>query len=80
MMELNAGEIEAAVNGTLIRGARDAVFAGVSIDSRTAAPGELFFAIRGPRMDGHAFVADVPARGAAGAVYRCPAGARRGYL
>ena len=27
--------------------------AGVSIDSRTVRPGELFFAIRGPRHDGH---------------------------
>lgn len=30
--------------------------AGVSIDSRTVKPGELFFAIRGPRFDGHDFV------------------------
>jgi UDP-N-acetylmuramoyl-tripeptide--D-alanyl-D-alanine ligase len=31
--------------------------AGVSIDSRTLQPGELFLAIRGPRHDGHGFVA-----------------------
>ena len=31
--------------------------AGVSIDSRTIARGELFFAIRGPRHDGHQFAA-----------------------
>ena len=30
--------------------------AGVSIDSRTVAPGELFVAIHGPRHDGHNFV------------------------
>jgi UDP-N-acetylmuramoyl-tripeptide--D-alanyl-D-alanine ligase len=30
--------------------------AGVSIDSRTMQPGELFLAIRGPRHDGHGFV------------------------
>ena len=42
--------------------------AGVSIDSRTVGAGELFFAIRGPRFDGHAFVAGALASGAAAAV------------
>lgn len=41
---------------------------GVSIDSRTIQPGELFIAIRGPRHDGHAFVPAVLASGAAAAV------------
>jgi UDP-N-acetylmuramoyl-tripeptide--D-alanyl-D-alanine ligase len=42
--------------------------AGVSIDSRTLRPGELFFAIRGPSHDGHTFVAAVLATGASAAV------------
>jgi UDP-N-acetylmuramoyl-tripeptide--D-alanyl-D-alanine ligase len=42
--------------------------AGVSIDSRTVQPGELFFAIRGPRHDGHDFVAASLDRGAVAAV------------
>ena len=42
--------------------------AGVSIDSRTVQPGELFLAIRGPRHDGHAFVAGALAGGAAAGV------------
>ncbi|MGB6721051.1 MAG: Mur ligase domain-containing protein, partial [Terracidiphilus sp.] len=29
---------------------------GYSIDSRTVRPGELFFAVRGERHDGHDFV------------------------
>jgi UDP-N-acetylmuramoyl-tripeptide--D-alanyl-D-alanine ligase len=41
---------------------------GVSIDSRTMQPGELFIAIRGPRHDGHVFVSAVLERGAAAAV------------
>ena len=41
---------------------------GVSIDTRTLQPGELFVALRGEAGDGHAFVADAIARGAAGAV------------
>lgn len=41
---------------------------GYSIDSRTVAAGELFFAVRGERLDGHDFVATALARGAVGAV------------
>lgn len=41
---------------------------GYSIDSRTVAPGELFFAVRGDRFDGHDFVAAAIERGAAAAV------------
>src|SRR5277367_2708571 len=42
--------------------------AGVSIDSRTVQPGELFIAIRGPRHDGHGFVGGALDRGAAAGV------------
>jgi len=38
--------------------------AGVSIDSRTVQPGELFLAIRGPRHDGHDHLAAALAKGA----------------
>ncbi len=41
---------------------------GYSIDSRTVAPGELFFAVRGERHDGHDFVAAALERGAVAAV------------
>jgi UDP-N-acetylmuramoyl-tripeptide--D-alanyl-D-alanine ligase len=44
------------------------VAAGYSIDSRTVLPGELFFAVRGDRFDGHDFVAAAIARGAVAAV------------
>src|SRR6267154_149616 len=42
--------------------------AGVSIDSRTILAGELFFAIHGPRHDGHEHVAAALGRGALAAV------------
>jgi UDP-N-acetylmuramoyl-tripeptide--D-alanyl-D-alanine ligase len=41
---------------------------GYSIDSRTVSPGELFFAVRGERVDGHDYVAAALARGALAAV------------
>ena len=42
--------------------------AGCSIDSRTIQPGELFLAIRGPRHDGHGFVAAALVAGASAGV------------
>ena len=39
------------------------VASGYSIDSRTVAPGELFFAVRGERLDGHDFLEGALARG-----------------
>lgn len=41
---------------------------GYSIDSRTIQPGDLFFAIRGERFDGHDFVDAAMQAGAVGAV------------
>jgi UDP-N-acetylmuramoyl-tripeptide--D-alanyl-D-alanine ligase len=37
---------------------------GVSTDTRTLRPGDLFVALRGPRTDGHSFIAEAMARGA----------------
>jgi UDP-N-acetylmuramoyl-tripeptide--D-alanyl-D-alanine ligase len=54
-------------------GTMDTPFAatGVSIDTRTIQPGDLFVALHGETGDGHGFVADALAKGAAGAmVYR----------
>jgi UDP-N-acetylmuramoyl-tripeptide--D-alanyl-D-alanine ligase len=44
------------------------VASGYSIDSRTVGHGELFFAVRGERLDGHDFVAGAMERGAVAAV------------
>jgi UDP-N-acetylmuramoyl-tripeptide--D-alanyl-D-alanine ligase len=48
---------------------------GWSNDSRTLAPGDLYFAIRGERFDGHAFVEDAFRRGAIAAVVDEPVNA-----
>lgn len=60
-------EILEAVGGRLV-GPEVGDVTGVSIDSRTIGPGELFFAIRGDRFDGHDFVPGALERGAAAAV------------
>jgi UDP-N-acetylmuramoyl-tripeptide--D-alanyl-D-alanine ligase len=47
---------------------RQAVAVGYSIDSRTIQPDELFFAVRGERLDGHDYVEAALAKGAVAAV------------
>lgn len=46
----------------------DRAYAGVSSDTRTIKPGELFVALRGPRFNANEFVAAAAAAGAVGAV------------
>ncbi len=67
-LELTAGEMAAAMEGALVSGDPDRRVDGFSIDTRTLTPGDLFFAIRGARFDGHQFVATALAHGACGAV------------
>ena len=51
---------------------------GVSIDSRKIEPGDLFIAIPGEKFDGHDFVKEALAKGAAAAVVgRIPKGVER---
>jgi len=49
-------------------GVGDEIAQAYSIDSRTVGKGELFFAVKGERLDGHDFVADALAKGALAAV------------
>lgn len=57
-------EIVRATQGALVVGDLAISVNGLSIDSRTLGVGEAFFAIRGHRLDGHAFVAEAASRGA----------------
>lgn len=59
-----SGEMRAATGGTL---AADVAVTGVSIDTRSIAAGDLFVALRDVR-DGHDFVAEALAKGAAAAL------------
>jgi UDP-N-acetylmuramoyl-tripeptide--D-alanyl-D-alanine ligase len=65
------GEVARAVGGR-VRPAEAAgrEVTGVAVDSRTVRPGQLFVALPGARTDGHRFVADALARGAAAALVR----------
>ena len=63
MINLKASEIADIVHGTL-QGEDVSVFANPIIDSRSAAPGSLFVAIKGERVDGHDYVSDAQSHGA----------------
>lgn len=53
-----------------------AVVAGVSTDTRSLHPGDVFVALRGERFDGHAFIDDALRAGAAAVVAEQPAAPR----
>jgi UDP-N-acetylmuramoyl-tripeptide--D-alanyl-D-alanine ligase len=64
MMRLSAAA--AAVSGRISGG--DPEFNGVSTDTRTLRPGDLFVALRGERFDGHGFLGQAKAAGAVAAM------------
>lgn len=53
----------AAATGGRIVGAETGLVTGVSTDSRSVAPGELFVPLKGERFNGHDFIANVLANG-----------------
>ncbi|MBI4565094.1 MAG: UDP-N-acetylmuramoyl-tripeptide--D-alanyl-D-alanine ligase [Planctomycetes bacterium] len=64
--------IAQVVAGSLHGSAGEMRVTGVSTDTRTIHAGDLFVALRGPNHDGHAFVPEAFARGAAGAMAERP--------
>ena len=68
MARLTVAEVASAVGGQVLTGDPAAVIDGAAIDSRAVRGGEAFFAFPGAVVDGHHFVDDALARGAAAAV------------
>ena len=68
-------EWSTATSGVLRQGDPGASTHGVSIDTRTLKPSDLFFALKGPRFDAHDYLDDAVKAGAAAlVVHRLPAG------
>jgi UDP-N-acetylmuramoyl-tripeptide--D-alanyl-D-alanine ligase len=68
LARLSVGDAARAVGGRVTAGDPDAMIEGAAIDSRAVRGGEAFFAFGGAHTDGHRFVPDALARGAAAAI------------
>lgn len=68
--EARAAVVANAARGALVSGGGQTLFSGLSTDSRTLAPGELFVALEGERYDGHDYVVKSLQKGAAGVMVR----------
>lgn len=69
MTAWTAARVREATDG-LWHGSPPEAFAGISTDTRTLAPGELFIALVGPNHDAHDHLEEARAHGAAAAVVR----------
>ncbi len=58
------GELLEGIDILELKGDRSATVQGLTLDSRTAAPGTLFAAVRGTHADGHGFIPQALAGGA----------------
>ncbi|MGR7027981.1 UDP-N-acetylmuramoyl-tripeptide--D-alanyl-D-alanine ligase [Geodermatophilus sp. URMC 62] len=73
MIALSLAEVARAVGAAVPDGAEVTV-TGVTLDSRTAAAGDLFVAVAGERVDGHDHLDDAAAAGAVAALTTRPGG------
>ena len=63
-MDLSVSEIVDAIKGEPLGVDLDVEVKGISTDTRTMLPGEVFFALKGEHYDGHEFVKEAIAKGA----------------
>jgi UDP-N-acetylmuramoyl-tripeptide--D-alanyl-D-alanine ligase len=68
VLPLSTRQLTDLVQGVLVQGNLNEHITGVAIDHRQVQPGDLFVAFVGEKHDGHDFVADAFARGAAAAL------------
>ena len=68
MPRLDAEFVRQALGAGQMGPAPQEAFCGVSTDSRSIEPGQLFVALKGPNFNGHRFVAQALAKGAAAAL------------
>jgi UDP-N-acetylmuramoyl-tripeptide--D-alanyl-D-alanine ligase len=66
--KISSKEITAAVKGHMVSGDPQTCFSGFNSDSRTVQRGELFWALKGDRFDGHDFASRAVMQGASGMV------------
>ena len=67
-LRLTVGWLAAACAGRIVSGDPEQAVGDIATDSRSLHPDDFFVALRGARFDGHRFVEEAFARGAAGAI------------
>ena len=72
MFDLQVKEILRVTGGKLISGDAGKSISGISTDTRKIKDTDLFVALKGPNFDGHNFMAEALAKGAAGAIIQSP--------
>ncbi|MDF2874892.1 MAG: murF [Sporomusa sp.] len=72
MPDFSLTEVLKATEGRLTSAAGGKFFRGISTDTRTAQPGNLFIALEGERFDGHEFIAQAAGKGAVGVIVSRP--------
>jgi len=65
MLPWTLEEVSALTNGLLVNGKKETLITGVVHDTRDVKKGDLFVAIVGERLDGHRFLKQAAAKGAA---------------
>ena len=75
MIELSLAEVAELVDGELTGTPTGTVTGKVTLDSRAVAPGDLFVAVAGERVDGHDYLGAAALAGAVGALCSRPDGA-----
>ena len=66
--DIKAKEVCKAIHGDLLSGDLEALIHGICTDTRTLRTGELFWALKGERFDGHDYVEQAFHKGAGGVV------------
>ncbi len=69
-------ELVPLLGAVLLAGRQEEWLSALSTDTRALQAGDYFLALKGPRFDGHEFVAEALHRGAAGAIVELGAGRR----
>ena len=66
--EITVEEIILPIRGELITGHKESLLTGLSTDTRDITPGQLFWALKGERYDGHDYIHNAVEKGASGIV------------
>ncbi|MGB3111652.1 MAG: UDP-N-acetylmuramoyl-tripeptide--D-alanyl-D-alanine ligase, partial [Candidatus Omnitrophota bacterium] len=77
MFELTVREIADVTGGKLKTGDESAVVKGLSIDTRSIRPGEIFIALKGQNFDGHDYIEEAVKKGASGLIVERETGSFR---